>query len=300
MTNLTELETQLLNGLTEDAEEYLDGTIEYRPCNESSLHNYIDASRQSVGGVVASLLNKGLIHIEFIDEIQCGRGFKEEKFYGISDKGLKAIEESKDEEVPALTADKIEILTSNEKKVLNAIVNSTYEDVNGNYIYENDVALDAGLQFAEVKLTLDALLKKGLMSQDKDVFINSRGKVKELNIYFLTQAGIDALKQETITDHEDIDFKSEFSCNDPSFDFNEYLVQTAENYDRPLTKKALENIFAEIENHHKSEFGDYDRIEYALCTESNAYDRGLHLGSGFIEFYVLDFADTDVVLHLVK
>jgi hypothetical protein len=116
----------------------------------------------------------------------------------------------------------------------------------------------------------------------------------------ITQAGLDILKQEIITDHEEIDFKSEFSCNDPSFDFNEYLVQTAKNYDRPLTKKALKNIFAEIAKHHESEFGDYDTIEYALCTESIAYYRGLHLGSGFIEFYVLDFADTDVVLHLVK
>lgn len=116
----------------------------------------------------------------------------------------------------------------------------------------------------------------------------------------ITQAGIDILKQETITDRSDIEGKSEFSCNDPAFDFKFYLLETAENYDRPLTKKAVKNIFAEIAKHHESEFGDYDRIEYALCTESNEYPAGINIDNRYGEFYVLDFADTDVVLHLVK
>jgi len=225
-------------------------------------------SSDYVQGWMTDFVELGFIKIIYNDDKSC---FKLE----ITQAGIDALkQETQAEEVPALTADQLETLTS---------------------ISKNHHYCCTWRNPANIVTWMDDLANLGLIKFICDIVGgNFRFKLE------ITQAGIDILKQETITDSSDIDFKSEFSCNDPAFNFNEYLVQTAENYDRPLTKKALENIFAEITKHHQSEFGDYDRIEYALCTESNEYPAGINVDNRYGEFYVLDFADTDVVLHLVK
>lgn len=193
-------------------------------------------------------------------------------------------------------------LTDNQKQVLNAIKQNGETSIN-----DKDFCYKFELNTRSFKRTVKSLVKKGLLIETKERFTNfNNGKFFNDSFVFvkISEEGLKVINEETqeeiITDRSDIEGKSEFSCNDPAFDFKFYLLETAENYDRPLTKKAVENIFAEITKHHQSEFGDYDRIEYALCTESNEYPAGINIDNRYGEFYVLDFADTDVVLHLVK
>jgi hypothetical protein len=101
-----------------------------------------------------------------------------------------------------------------------------------------------------------------------------------------------------ITDASDIkQGPTYFTCWDYSFDFKFYLIETSENYASPLTVQDVESIYQDITNHHNSDYGHFDHIKYALCTNSNEYAPGLNK-DGDDEFFILTFTNSDAVLFL--
>lgn len=86
------------------------------------------------------------------------------------------------------------------------------------------------------------------------------------------------------------------------FDFIQELLECAKNYEKPLTKKDVNSIIKELKKHETSNFKEYNQVYFIKCTNSNEDLPGqVHFEKHHPKsFYVLDFANTDLVLHLVR
>lgn len=117
---------------------------------------------------------------------------------------------------------------------------------------------------------------------------------------------------ETVEDFDDADtaLSTEYSESSPCyvffdsysniFNFKEFLLETAVNYDCPLEYDDISNITLELEAHFEDESTqDYDHVVFAKCTESNDYPQGEFKLDGE-SYYTLSFSRSDAVLILKK
>ena len=266
MTNLTltALETQLLKGLTE---EKIDD-VEYRAWNESSLHYHINAPKKSTGGVVASLLKKGMIELAFIDDVQIegSFNFREEKFYSITDAGLKAIQAEDQAEVQAeevqaqaqenkalslsdcedMTCEQLHITVANALKVLAGIYKQNDKRDQGQEIETHSQEIswmdfEHSREFRDVKVIdrTKANLKKRIEALDS---------IKYDLVTIPFHKTFHPLKKE-LANYDYKDLELELMCVELSFlthwnHHNEALLLLAETIGQDWQIKAMETIIA--------------------------------------------------------
>lgn len=108
---------------------------------------------------------------------------------------------------------------------------------------------------------------------------------------------------------EDLDLDHDFTIRDASYDLNHDFITTGIAYGNYVTEEVAKSIQWVINNHFTGEYAEYNTLQIAMCTNS-AYDSTvIRVGEicnggewlfGGQDFYVLSFADSDVVLLLTK